>query len=76
MNSNLGCYHCQVRKAYCHSTCQDYREWKEKHDAKREEIRANKRREEEVTSVIVAAKIKTIKRRGERRIIKVGLYDG
>ena len=75
MNSNLGCYQCQERTPYCHSSCQDYREWKEKHDAKQEEIRAKKRREEEVTAVIVAAKLKTIKRRGERRIIKVGLYD-
>ena len=62
--TNDSCYQCQERKLCCHSTCEAHRQRKEKHDAKREEIRANKRREQEAISVLVTASLKAIKRRG------------
>ena len=64
MKTNKDCYQCQERKLYCHSTCEAHRERKKEHDARQAEIKRQKSKEQEVTSVLVAARLKAIKRRG------------
>ena len=64
MSSNRDCYQCQERKLYCHSTCEAHRQRKEEHDARQAEIKKQKSREQEAISVLVAARLKAIKRRG------------
>lgn len=66
MAKDMGCYQCRERKAGCHSTCERYKEWKTKHDARQAEIRAQRDEENRAVSFEIESKIKTIRRRGDR----------
>lgn len=61
-----GCYGCVERKAGCHTVCEKYKEWKEKHDAREAEIRMRRDKERRADNTIITLKENAKKRRGDR----------
>jgi hypothetical protein len=65
--TNNGCYKCQDRKPLCHSSCEKYKAWKEAHEAKKEAIKTEKDKRNELDSVAIEARIKAKRRAGKMR---------
>lgn len=66
MAQDKGCYGCEERKAGCHSTCEKYKEWKEKHDEQQVVIKAERAKLNDLDGLFADAAFKAIKRRRDR----------
>ena len=63
----MTCQNCKERHLHCHSTCEEYKEWKRELDERNEQIRKAKAEEENYKSYKYSVIDKTKKRRHERR---------
>ena len=61
-----GCYGCEERSLGCHSDCEKYKEWKEKHDERQAEIRMRRDKERRADNTLITLKENAKKRRGDR----------
>lgn len=66
MSDDKCCLGCTERHYLCHSTCERHKLAKAKHDAEQAVIRTERAKLNDVDGFFVEAKIRTIKRRGDR----------
>lgn len=63
------CKGCEKRHLNCHSTCEEYKEWKRKNDERNDQIRKAKEKDKMLNDYCVkkSRKIKEMKSYGKRK---------
>ena len=63
----MTCQNCEKRHLHCHSTCEDYKEWKRQQDERNDQIRKAKEQEALYKSYLCDGIDKHKKKKRERR---------
>lgn len=61
MDKNVPCYGCERRSATCHSSCEDYKVYKQEREAQAEMIRKNKQEDNMVTEIRIRSILRNTK---------------
>jgi hypothetical protein len=61
IDKNVPCYGCERRNAHCHSSCEDYKKFKQMRDEENAVIRKHKEEDRDFTSVRIASLLRNTK---------------